>query len=125
MMEHYILDKRGEPVRVSLMEWGAWLENFDNRVLRQQTVSATVSVSTVFLGADHRFFGDGPPILWETMIFGGAHDQYQQRYTSRKLALLGHGRAVAMARRALKQEQRVRRVRPKAKPIAQGRKITL
>jgi hypothetical protein len=26
-------------------------------------------VSTVFLGLDHRLFGDGPPLIFETMIF--------------------------------------------------------
>lgn len=30
------------------------------------------SVSTVFLGFDHRYVGDGPPLLFETMIFPGA-----------------------------------------------------
>lgn len=29
-----------------------------------------VNVSTVFLAIDHAF-GDGPPVLYETMIFGG------------------------------------------------------
>ena len=40
----------------------------------------------------------GEPILWETMIFGGEHDQYQERYTNRHAALAGHDRAVAMVR---------------------------
>lgn len=42
-----------------------------------------VRVSTVFLGLDH-FGRVGEPVLWETMIFGGAHDGYQARYTSRR-----------------------------------------
>jgi hypothetical protein len=36
-------------------------------------------VSTIFLGLDRRFEGEGPPILFETMVFGGKHDQYQER----------------------------------------------
>lgn len=47
-----------------------------------------VHVSTVFLGLDHGF-GHGP--LWfETMIFGGEHDQWQDRYQSYDAAELGH-----------------------------------
>ena len=60
-----------------------------------------VKVSTVFLGLDHRFsdsLEDGPPVLWETMIFGGAHDEHQERYTSRADAIAGHARAVKMVK---------------------------
>lgn len=28
-------------------------------------------VSTVWLGLDHRHFGEGPPIIFETMVFNG------------------------------------------------------
>lgn len=40
-----------------------------------------MSISTVFLGIDHNYSNAGPPVLWETMIFGGppALDQYQAR----------------------------------------------
>lgn len=54
-------------------------------------------VSTVFLGVDHGFAG-GPPVLWETMIFGGTHDQYQERYTSLAAAKEGHKRAVKLVK---------------------------
>jgi hypothetical protein len=57
-----------------------------------------VHVSTIFLGLDHSFQPDGPPVLFETMIFGGQHDQYQERYTTYELALLGHAKAVAFAK---------------------------
>ena len=57
-----------------------------------------VTISTVFLGLDHAW-GDGPPLLFETMIFGGSHDQYQERYSSKKEALAGHKQAVAMVER--------------------------
>jgi hypothetical protein len=53
-------------------------------------------VSTVFLGLNHAFT-DGPPVLWETMIFGGPNDGWQDRYTSRAGAEAGHLRAVALA----------------------------
>lgn len=53
-----------------------------------------VQVSTVFLGIDHNFSMVGPPVLWETMVFGcpegGKLDQYCNRYTSAKDAKRGH-----------------------------------
>lgn len=48
-----------------------------------------VSVSTVFLILDHNYF-DGPPVLFETMVFGGEDDQYQARYCTYEEAVLGH-----------------------------------
>jgi hypothetical protein len=50
-------------------------------------------VSTVFLGLDHRF-GDGPPIVFETMVFGGPFDQDCDRYESWDEAVAGHARIV-------------------------------
>lgn len=57
-------------------------------------------VSTVFLAYDHRFWGNGPPILWETMVFAPDGDvpedgTVQVRYCSRAEALEGHAARVA------------------------------
>jgi hypothetical protein len=52
----------------SLTEWGRWLEEDHHRSL-WWTGNATKWVSTVFLGLDHRHWGGGPPLLFETMAF--------------------------------------------------------
>lgn len=57
--------------------------------IAKDTVGDAV-VSTVFLSHDHNFTGIGPPILWETMIFGGPHDEYQERYHTETTARLRH-----------------------------------
>ena len=54
-------------------EWGTWFQDFDNRRVAQ-TKLGPVEVSTVFLGLDHRWLGGGPPLLFETMVFGGADE---------------------------------------------------
>ena len=54
-----------------------------------------VRVSTVFLGLDHSHSFDGPPVLWETMVFGGKYDGEQKRYSSFDVAQRGHQRMVA------------------------------
>jgi hypothetical protein len=59
-----------------------------------------VAISTVWLGLDHNFgFGDSP-LIYETMIFGGEHDEETWRYPNRDAALAGHDQAVALARDA-------------------------
>jgi hypothetical protein len=50
-------------------------------------------ISTVYL---KMFVIEGE--AYETMILGGEHDQYQERYTTRDMALKGHERAVALVK---------------------------
>jgi hypothetical protein len=52
----------------------AWGRAYDikNRRVAEDTVDG-VRVSTVFLGMDMRC-GNGPPLLFETMVFDGYHD---------------------------------------------------
>lgn len=95
MSNTYILDDAGNPQSCDLLTWARW---FGDGKARKVVVDERddVRISTVFLGLDHSF-GGGVPILWETMIFGGAHDEYQERYTSCADALAGHARAVTLA----------------------------
>lgn len=92
-MTSYILNDQGHAVKCDdLLTWGEWFQNDFNRVLAQNRVNG-VFLSTVFLGIDHRFTGfdgPGPPILWETMVFGGRYDQFQCRYSSATDARRNH-----------------------------------
>lgn len=59
-----------------------------------------VRVSTVFLGFDHNIFGD-IPLLFETMIFGGEHDGYQERCSTWTEAEKMHAEALDLVRRKI------------------------
>jgi len=94
----YILNGEGDPeLCPDLLTWARWMEDRTVRRVAYDELPGDVTVSTVFLGLDHSF-GHGPPILWETMIFGGPHDQYQERYMSRADAMEGHAKALTLAR---------------------------
>lgn len=94
-MKRYILNEHGEPVECpDLNTWARWMENMDARRLCRTAFDGG-DVSTVFLGTDHAFT-PGPPVLWETMVFGGPHDGYQDRYTSRRDAERGHWHVLGM-----------------------------
>jgi hypothetical protein len=95
---YYILDEQGNPVpEPDSARWSNWFENSHNRILKRDYLPDDILVCTVFLGIDHNLCGRGPPVLWETMILGGPHDQYQRRYSSREAALAGHDAAVKLA----------------------------
>lgn len=99
--EYYILDDDNNPVPAASIEaWSAWFEEASKsgrKVLRRTKVLDDCLVSTVFLGIDHGF-GDGPPILFETMIFGGDFDGEQRRYSTATEALAFHDSLVALAK---------------------------
>ena len=76
--QKYILGKNHELIEVDLMTWAEFFEDNNNRRVAKDTIG-DATISTVFLGIDHNF-GEGEPLLFETMIFGGQHDQYQERY---------------------------------------------
>lgn len=61
-----------------------------NDALREMLQCDEVTVSTVFLGLDHRMFGEGPPILFETLVFGGPNDGRMERYCTWEEAERGH-----------------------------------
>lgn len=94
MSEKYILDADGKPVLCEdLMTWSKWFETADRNIAK--TEIGDVSISTVFLGLNHSF-NDGPPIVFETMVFGGEHDGEMQRYVTKEQALAGHDKMVQM-----------------------------
>lgn len=95
MSRWYILDNNNKPVAKPVLEASQWLEDNDNRRIVKRDEIGDILVSTVFLGLDHAWDSD-IPVLWETMIFGGEHDQYQERYTSYEDALEGHKKALTL-----------------------------
>jgi len=97
---HYILKDR-KPVEVSLWEWSKWYEDFKNRRVAQDSVMSDhgeIWVSTVFLGIDHNYHTVGLPVLFETLISGGRHDQHISRYRTWDESESGHKVCVRLAR---------------------------
>lgn len=92
-----ILIPEGDFDEISL----AWED--PNRIVGQTEVGDS-RVSTVFLCLDHRFGGDGPPVLWETIVFGGLNDQWQDRYTSYEDAVAGHNKTIVAVKNGVKLE---------------------
>jgi hypothetical protein len=107
--QKYILDDDHNLVPATLMEWAHWFEKAERHV--DATRVGPYWVSTVFLGINHRFGQDGPPLLFETMVFrdvpdtskfgdgqGWSDDGDMDRYSTWDEALAGHERMVAKYR---------------------------
>jgi hypothetical protein len=124
---HFMLDAENNVVPMNdFTAWAHWFEHFANRIVGYTEITSECKVSTVFMGVDQRFvltvgsrdlrhreparvrgraadeaFDNGPPLVFETMIFGGPFDEWAWRYSSWDDAETGHKAAVRKAREAL------------------------
>lgn len=110
-MRHYILNEKKEAVLSDLMTWAKSFERIDRKVAH--TKLKKVFISTVFLGLDHNFFEEGPPLIFETMVFKNEiketeigeelfefHDDLEQeRYSTWDEAIAGHKKWVKVYKR--------------------------
>lgn len=96
----YLLDENKDPYPVSVEEGMKLQDDIDMKIVKQDKIG-NVFISTVFLGLDHSLESN-LPILFETMIFNGKHDQYQMRYATYKQAQQGHEDALNLVKESLK-----------------------
>lgn len=104
MLDRYILVNR-EPKSIDDIHiWSMWMADEDNRRVALTELEDGTFISTIFLGLDHNFWAEGPPILFETMI--GKEDKLtgatkytddQWRYATWDDAMNGHQRAIRKA----------------------------
>lgn len=76
-MNYY--DINGVPV--STLEWTKMLKDMDYRRIGLDTFDGWI-ISTVWLGLDHHF-GNGPPLIFETMVFKKGVSVGEPDYTNR------------------------------------------
>ena len=87
-MNTYILEDHKLILESDIIIWAKWMASTKNTVCKIR--KGNITVSTVFLGIDHNFTGGEVPILFETMVFGGRHDQLQQRCSTWEQACAQH-----------------------------------
>jgi hypothetical protein len=99
----YKLDKDKKPVPCSSYEFSMQCEHFEKFKRVTKTQLGPYTVSTVFLCIDHNAGSEGPPVLFETMIWSdkktdnpGEFFNFQTRYCTWEEAVAGHNFVVGM-----------------------------
>jgi hypothetical protein len=100
----YTLDENNKIVEANVETFDEWIQKNPLKKPVKQEFVDKIYISTVFLGLDHSY-GGTVPLLWETMIFEGSLDGYQERYTSYEEAVKGHEFAVQMVKNDLLKEK--------------------
>lgn len=110
MTPHLWYDRQGQPLDTEDANRLLGDDQY-KRVARTRITSASDpaiewDVSTVWLGVNYNFTNDGPPIIFETMVFGsGDGDQYMQRYATEEQARAGHAETVTLVAATVPDEQ--------------------
>jgi hypothetical protein len=98
----YSLDEHKNPIPIldddpdKFLKLAKYFEPTGNSRRVETTKIKGCIISTVFLVLDHSFNlldednKTSPPVLFETMIFGGTYDGYQRRYCTWAEAEKGH-----------------------------------
>jgi hypothetical protein len=115
-MQYKLAEDGKTPIPVAdMVEWAKAFGDIARKVaeVHYKRGKRRYYIITVFLGLDYSF-SDGPPVLWETMIFGHSRtityelggrsrkyhpDVYMNRYSSYEDALEGHRKALEWARK--------------------------
>lgn len=92
---YYVLDGKVPRATSDAQEYYEFNEKFSKRIVKQTKFPDGSTVSTVFLTCAHGY-RNNMPILFETIIFGGEHDEYQERYCTWDEAEAGHETTVQM-----------------------------
>jgi hypothetical protein len=89
---HYYYDRQGRPI--SNDQWMA-LFALKNRTVAYTDLGRMGRVSTVWIGLNHAYH-DGPPEIFETLVFDGPEDGNMFRYATEQQARDGHQFMVMM-----------------------------
>lgn len=101
--ENLFYDIDGTSLKNNIWDASLLLADIDLRRVAETRLLRS-RISTVFLVIDHGFssrWDDGeltgpPPILFETMVFGGICNEECRRYATREEAVKGHKKMVAL-----------------------------
>lgn len=91
MSDYY--DREGNPISFERYIEITKDQRKDPKRVALDVLPGDVRISTVWLGLDHGW-GEGLPVIFETLVFGGPLDGEMERYTSEARALAGHATMV-------------------------------
>lgn len=117
-MDSTFFDKNGE--EMTLEDFLFFADIDDYKRVASYTFRDGTWVSTVWLGINHQYNPDKPPLIFETMVFNSGSDgslgeeleEFTERYSTLEDARLGHAIVIEQIREQLekheKQKQEIR-----------------
>lgn len=99
-MRSPFFNQAGQPV--TFVQWMIAFEDWPARRVRDDRIRVrgdAVRISTIWVGIDaSSSLGDGPPLIFESTVFGGALSGEERWYATRDEAIAGHELLVEQVR---------------------------
>lgn len=89
-------DRNGNPLN-DVLDWAQLKEDMDYCQVALDEVCGH-RVSTIWRGLDMTYGPGGPPLIFESMVFGPSANDYTNRYPTLAEALAGHEEIVTLIR---------------------------
>lgn len=93
-------DKTGK--KIGLYQWADLYENRDYARVAFDQAGAATEISTVWLGLDHRFGSEGPPLIFETAVRQHGRWDIVARYPTLEDAIVGHCAALERVKQTVR-----------------------
>ena len=77
-------DRQGNPIADTFV-WAQMFENEELRRVRDTHLPNGFRVSTVWLGLNHNPFSDGPPLIFESMVFRSSSSRWSSAIAARSV----------------------------------------
>lgn len=108
-LKYYKLDENKNAVPCSFCEWIKGLEELHGKNTKHvaEDIIDGKWISTIWLGLDHNWCDNGPPLIFETMVFienGSGQEIYCERYSTWQEAEEGHKHAMQWVKDGFKHE---------------------
>lgn len=94
--DRYILQDRTPLPCNDLFRWGDWYAKADRQVA--DIMISGVRIRTMFIGINQQRLVDRPPLLFETMVYGGRFDLHRESCSTWVEAELQHQQVVDLVR---------------------------
>lgn len=94
--DFYILEGK-ETIPVDHLTWVKWFVIADNLIIARASFGE-ILISTVFLGVNHQWNPDLPPLIFETKFFSGKYNGKQIRYPTYDEAFEGHRQCLRLVK---------------------------
>jgi hypothetical protein len=104
--DHYVLCGQSPVLEPDLEAFAQFFDDPANHIVAQVQIGRCF-ISTIFLGIDHNWRNQGPPLLFETMTFTDGEPGHCERCCTWLEAEEQHARVVAMVEGTLKSDRRL------------------
>lgn len=96
LKRHPYFDQDGQPI--SLRQWADARDDFESRRIAFDVIEGPISVTVITMWHGVDIYQTDPPLIFGTLVKGGAMNGHEQEWATKDEALRGHAALVQRLR---------------------------